>query len=212
LKRLRVGILGGTFDPVHVGHLHIARQVRRRFRLDEIWFLVARVPPHKNAVSIAPAWHRCGMIALATRREPRLKICDNELGDGSAFTIQTLRRRRRQLGPGVDLYFIAGADSLREFHRWRNFRSLLREFHIIFVARPDVQAAPGEPSRLVADQLRPFRTGDAPWDRGSFLVDVGAPAVSSTEIRRTRSPARLRKWVHPDVYQYIRKHRLYESH
>lgn len=205
-----MGILGGTFDPVHNGHLHIAREVRRRFRLDEIWFLVARIPPHKRRRPIAPAWHRCSMVALATREDARFKICDAELQSASPYTFQTLRTLRK-LHAGVRFYFIAGGDSLRELHRWRSFRSLLRESPMIFVARSDAPVDPAELDPEVGSRLRPFSRRDSPWLTGCFLIDVGAPTVSSTQIRRAAGGPPLRRWVPPDVYRYIRKHRLYES-
>lgn len=209
MKTLRVGILGGTFDPVHVAHMHIAREVRRKFRLDEIWFLVARTPPHKRKAKITPPWHRCSMVAVATRRDPRSRLCDYELNSHSSFTIDTLRALQRKYRSRVRFYFIAGGDALRDFHKWHRFEALLRDFHIIFVQRPETGTILPDPR--VAACVRPYRKSEVPWDRGSFLIDVGAPGVSSTEIRRAATPALVRKWVPPEVYQYIRKYGLYEK-
>ena len=213
MNRLRVGILGGTFDPVHIGHLHIARAVRRRFRLDEIWFLIARTPPHKRTATISPEWHRCSMVAIAIRNEPSFKICDYELRSGSSYTINTLRALRGYYRSRIRFYFIAGGDALRDFSQWHEFESLLEEFHIIFVRRAEIPDD-GMPATLdprVAARVRPYRRGDAPWNRGSFLVDVGAPPVSSTDIRELGSAAKIRKWVSSEVYRYIVRHSLYEK-
>ncbi|MBI3941074.1 MAG: nicotinate (nicotinamide) nucleotide adenylyltransferase [Acidobacteria bacterium] len=213
MNTLRVGILGGTFDPVHIGHLHVAREVRKLFRLDQIWFLIARTPPHKSRSKISPEWHRCSMVALATQDDPRLRICHYELSSQSGYTIDTLRALRRQYRSRVLFYFIAGGDTLREFATWHCFESLLEEFHMIFVRRPGGRSRrlPADVDPRVAAFLRWYRAGDAPWDQNSFLIDVGAPNVSSTEIRRPANAVRMKKWVTPGVYQYIRKYRLYEK-
>lgn len=110
-------------------------------------------------------------------------------------------------------YFIAGGDALHDFHKWHEFESLLREFHIVFVQRPEVPELelPARIDPRVAAYVRRYRSADAPWERGSFFIDVGAPAVSSTEIRQPVNSAKMRKWVTPEVYQYIRKYRLYEK-
>ncbi|MBI2820781.1 MAG: nicotinate (nicotinamide) nucleotide adenylyltransferase [Acidobacteria bacterium] len=210
MKTLRVGILGGTFDPIHIGHMHIAREVRRHFRLDEIWFLIARTPPHKRRVRISPEWHRCCMVALATQEEASFRICDYELRAESGFTLDTLRALRRQHRSGIRFYFIAGGDALRDFAQWHQFEELLREFHMIFVQRPG-RSLPAKLDRRFAACLRWYRKDGAPWEEGSFLIDVGAPNVSSTEIRRPENSSRIRRWVPPEVCQYIRKYRLYEK-
>ncbi len=213
MKTLRVGILGGTFDPVHIGHLHIAREVRRSFRLDEIWFLVARTPPHKKRMRISAAWHRCGMLAIATEGDPKFKICDYELTAKSGFTVDTMRALQRKYRAKARFYFIAGGDALRDFHKWRRFETLLNEFHVVFVKRPEagVQRFPAGVDPRVARHVRPYRKRDAPWEKGSFLIDVRAPNVSSTQIRHPVDLMKMKKWVPPAVYQYIRKQRLYEK-
>ena len=213
MKTSRVGILGGTFDPIHIGHLHIAREVRKRFCLDEIWFLIARTPPHKRRSNISPEWHRCSMAALATEHEPRFKICDYELTAPSGYTLDTLRALRERCHPAIRFYFIAGGDSLRDFTQWHCFAALLEEFHMIFVRRPNGggDTLPSGLDPRVASHLRPYHRADKPWDRGSFLVDVGAPNISSTEIRGPANAARIQKWVPPEVRRYIRKYGLYEK-
>jgi len=212
LKTLRVGILGGTFDPIHAGHLHVARQVRRFFRLDEVWFLVARTPPHKMRVRISAEWHRCSMVALAIQREPDFRICDFELKARSGYTIDTLRALKRQAPRHVRFYFIAGGDALRDFPKWHKYEALLREFNIVFVQRrqgPRTMPLKIHPS--VAPYVKSYDPNDAPWEKGSFLIDVNAPNVSSTEIRLSGA-RKMKKWVKKEVYQYIEKQRLYERH
>jgi nicotinate-nucleotide adenylyltransferase len=208
LNTPRIGILGGTFDPIHTGHLHLASEVRRLFRLKEIWFLIARTPPHKTNRAITPEWHRCSMVALALQHAPAFKICDYELHSKSEFTIDTLRALSAK-HRGTQLYFIAGGDALRDFSTWHKYQEILREFHMIFVRRPNVSGDATLSSSSAFASIRSHRAKDAPWDRGSFMVDVGAPNISSTQIRLADS-TKMKKWVPPEVYQYIRKHRIYE--
>ena len=213
MKTLRVGSLGGTFDPIHNGHLHVARRVRRLFSLDEIWFLIARTPPHKKSAGIAAEWHRCSMVTLATENEARFKICHRELSADSGYTIDTLRALRRELAGRPRFYFIAGGDALRDLPKWHCFEALLEEFPMIFVQRPDSRGGelPTPLDPRVAARVRPYRAGDRPWEQGSFLVNVGAPDISSTAIRTASNSRSIAAWVPPEVYRYIRKYRLYEK-
>jgi nicotinate-nucleotide adenylyltransferase len=211
LKKLRVGILGGTFDPIHKGHLHIAREVRRLFRLNEVWFLVARTPPHKRRNKISPEWHRCSMVALAIQDQGRFRLCDFELRTGSGYTIDTLRALKRQSPSRIRIYFIAGGDALRDFPSWHKYEDILREFHVIFVQRREGRRAslPVKIHPSVLPYVRAYNVKDAPWEKGSFLIDVHAPDVSSTEIRLCGA-RKMKKWIPAKVYQYIEKQRLYE--
>lgn len=153
------------------------------------------------------------MVALATEDEPRFKICHHELSADSSYTIDTLRALRHKQGARLRYYFIAGGDALRDFPNWHSFQALLEEFHMIFVQRPDNRGGklPADLDPTVAARVRPYRPGDSPWDRGSFLVDVGAPDVSSTVIRRPSNAGKMGAWVPPRVFRYIRKYRLYEK-
>jgi nicotinate-nucleotide adenylyltransferase len=153
------------------------------------------------------------MLAIATQREPKFHICDFELRAESTFTLDTLRALRRRYGPPVRFYFIAGGDVLRDFHKWHRFESLLDEFHMVFVTRPETGARsfPAGVNPRVAAHVRWYDSSEAPWSQGSYLIDVGAPNISSTEIRRPVGSTKMKKWLTAEVYQYIRKYKLYEK-
>jgi len=120
MQRKRIAIYGGTFDPVHSGHLEIARRVTQLFGIGEFLFVPAMVAPHKMDREVSGALHRYAMLALATREDPRLSISSFELdGPGRQFTVDTLLHFRSLLPESADLFFVMGADSWAEFTTWR---------------------------------------------------------------------------------------------
>ncbi|HSR52601.1 MAG TPA: nicotinate (nicotinamide) nucleotide adenylyltransferase [Acidobacteriota bacterium] len=213
---MRVGILGGTFDPVHAGHLDVARKVMRLQDLDRVLLLVARRPPHKRQRSLAGPFHRFAMAALATQEDEGLLPCAWELKrPAPSYTIEALNHFR-QRHPTWSLTFIAGSDSLKELHSWRDYAKLLQEFSFTFVQRP------GETVDLKSLELpTPLReritTADVsePLDihpGTSLLIRLDAPDVSSTRLRQTLSSGGTPKdGAMPDsVLRYARKFGLYE--
>ncbi len=213
---MKIGILGGTFDPVHQGHLFIAHCARRVFALDRVLLMVARQPPHKSGRDLTPGRHRYAMVALACARETNLLAGDWELDQrGPSYTINTMRHFTG-LDDGNGYCFVAGGDSLAEVHLWKDATRLLSQFCFIFVNRTSDpkgrKELPGigslrEDLREVCDNERhaigPGRT---------FLVSSDPPSYSSTAIRQAfregRGPAPGA--LSPEVDLYIRKHRLYE--
>ena len=141
----RIAIYGGTFDPVHSGHLEIARRVTQFFGIDEFLFVPAMVAPHKLDREVLPALHRYAMLALATRTDSRLCISTFELDrPGRRYTVDTLFHFRSRFGESADLFFVMGADSWGEITTWRDWRRLMTLANLIVVTRPgyDISAAP----------------------------------------------------------------------
>src|SRR5215471_13971497 len=133
----RVGIYGGTFDPVHNGHLEVARRVLELFELDEVMFVPACVPPHKRNATITSAFHRFAMVALATAADQRLLVSTVELeAPDKPYAVNTVARMRETLGNEAELFFIVGADSWLEITTWKDWQRLLTLCHLIVVARP----------------------------------------------------------------------------
>ncbi len=197
----RVGIFGGTFDPVHTGHLLAAEQCREQLQLDEVRFLPAFVSPFKLDKRTADPKHRAEMLRLATQGNPGFRVDDRELGrGGTSFTVDTLRELKNDL-PDSQLVFLMGADSLAEFDKWRE---------------------PGEICRL-AEVVVVARGGEAPPDLamlGRFLPDSGRLdqhvltmpqcEISSTSIRQAVAAGRsIRYQVPAAVLAYIAQHNLY---
>lgn len=215
---MKVGVLGGTFDPVHSGHLYIAKAISEIFSLDRVLFMVANEPPHKRPRYISESSIRYAMVVLALLDESDLLACDLELlRDGPSYTIETLRRLRDD-HPGDEFCFIGGSDSLRELHYWKECDKLLREHCLVFVERPgaEVSLKSLEIGSELGSRTQIVSKGDCPSisPGRTYLVSLDAPAVSSTEIRsliasgRRPSPGDVPK----RVLDFIEKHQLYHEH
>jgi len=193
---MRLGLYGGTFDPVHRGHLEVAARALRELRLTRLLWVVAGDPPHKRGRPLTPALHRLHMLELALAGEPRMDVCDAELRrPGPHYTIETLRAFR-ELWPRAELVFLMGADSLRDLPLWREPRAIL---DVGVVAAP----RPGYDPRPVPAWVR----------RRARLLPGPHLDIASSEIRaRLRRGAEARDGdLPPAVRGYIRAHRLYRE-
>jgi len=217
----RIAIYGGTFDPVHSGHLEIARRVTQFFGIDEFLFVPARVAPHKLDREVLPALHRYAMLALATREDSRLFISTFELdGPGRQFTVDTLVHFRSRFGEAAELFFVMGADSWAEITTWREWRHLMTLANLIVVTRPgyEISAAPAtaETAASIVDLRGVSEVSGAsePGSQKVFVTDAVMIDVSATEIRRAASEddnEKLTRLVPLEVAEYIRKYRLYRN-
>ena len=198
----RLGLLGGSFDPIHRGHVAIARAARDARRLDRVLLAPSGSPPHKGVV--APAEHRLAMVRLAIGDEPGLEATDRELRrEGPSYTVETLREIRGESGEAVELFFIVGADSLPELPSWRAIDEIVRLARIVAVTRTGTPLDPGAAlgGRLPEAVLRRMRE-DA--------VEMEPVPVSSTDIRdRLARGLEIGGLVPPAVEAYIREHGLY---
>jgi nicotinate-nucleotide adenylyltransferase len=207
---MRHGLLGGTFDPIHRGHLDVAEAARRALDLESITLLPAPVPPHRGAPR-ASAPHRFAMAALALQDLGYLRLSDVEFDSpGPSYTSTTLDRLSAR---GLDtkaLFFIIGADAFSDISSWMNFPAVLDRCHFVVVSRPGVPAADMRNDLpALAGRMR-----DAPCTTPSepciFLVDAPTAPVSSTEIRDRLAEGRsITGLVPPAVEAYIAKHGLY---
>jgi len=188
--------MGGTFDPIHHGHLVAASEVAALFDLDEVVFVPTGQPWQKDERKVAPPEDRYLMTVISTASNPRFSVSRMEIDRGGpTYTIDTLRELRRERGPLVDLYFITGADALGQILSWRSVTDLSGLAHFVGVTRPGHHLAdPGFP------------------DGGVSLVEIPAMSISSTDCR-TRVARGLPVWyLVPDgVVQYIAKRRLYRG-
>ena len=214
------GVLGGTFDPVHLGHLHAARCVRLAFALPEVVLVPAAVPPHKKRPGMAAAAHRLAMLRLAAQEEAWLSVSTAELDRGGiSYTIDTLRGMRRARPLGAPL-FILGADAFLELRTWKEPESLVRQFDLVVVDRPGSALPPGAPDPELAALLRtvPFAAGqglpflEEPRPTGGrvFRLEIPLRDVSSSQVRRCAAEgAPLDLLVPPAVARYIHDQGLY---
>jgi len=205
----RVGILGGTFDPIHYGHLLIAEQVREALRLDRVLFVPAAVPPHKLDELISPALDRAAMVELAIADNPSFTICEMELRRaGPSYTVDTLAELATEaVRQGVDreLHFILSAEALAQFKSWREPARLLALARLAVVGRPGAPT----PAR---GRLAALLPGGAASLGRVECVDTLPVAHSASDVRARAGAGRsIRYLVPPAVEAYIRDHRLYRS-
>ena len=190
---MKLGIFGGTFNPIHMGHLLIADAAAEALELDRVIFIPAATPPHKRPPVLAEARHRLRMVKLAIHGNPRFGCSDMEMRRGGpSYSVETLRQLLHAM-PRAKFYFLIGTDSLNELHTWREASELARLCEFICVARP------GE--RLARTRLRGVRVHRLP----------GHPAdISSSDIRdRLARGASVRYLVPDAVQRYIQKTGLY---
>ena len=224
----RVGVLGGTFDPIHLGHLAVARQAADSLGLDRVLLLPSRTPPHRPVDASASVFHRFAMVALSASTDSRLVASDLELGrPGASYTADTLRALHATGLEGWQIFFLTGADAFAEIATWREYPAVLDLAHFVVCSRAGA-AATSLPGRLpdLAARMIPVPAGTASRgseDRGLhhasvltgpetrvFLLDCSTPDVSSTGIRaRARAGRSLAGLVTPEVDDYIRRHGLY---
>jgi len=201
----RIGILGGTFNPIHHGHLLMAQELAEARELERVVLVPTRVPPHKEAPDLAPEADRVAMARLAAAENPLFEVSDREIRRGGvSYTVLTLRELTAEL-PGVALHFLIGADSLPDLPKWREAREVVRLAQILTATRP------GCPFDRIAELAGAFPPEDVARLRAG-LVETTPIGISSTEVRRRARTGRSLRYLVPDsVAGYIRAHRLYAS-
>jgi len=224
MVKRRVALYGGTFDPVHLGHLEVARRLRELFALDEVLFIPAYVAPHKRKLSVSPALHRYAMLALATQDDERLRVSTIELdAPGKAYTIETLERMKATLGEQVQSFFVMGADSWAEIATWHEWERVLAASNHIVVTRPGYDIETAQFPEPVRDRIVDVRRLDqreigAHVDSHEgpriYITDAVMADVSATRIRecaRSAGANELAELVPAAVADYILKYELYKS-
>jgi nicotinate-nucleotide adenylyltransferase len=235
---MNIGLFGGTFDPIHHGHLALARAARDRFELRRVYFVPANIPPHKQRQPIAAYLHRYAMVVLATMNEkafvPSLLEApgmvtaqgagkgkhSEHAAPGTNYSIDTVRRVKETLKKSDRLFFLMGMDAFADIAKWREPEALLRECEFIVASRPGYSLA--DVANALPESLRPARAVTKPFSkqpakgdlvlRGAtvhLLENVHAP-VSATAIRlAVAAKRRLTKFVDAAVGDYIKKMGLY---
>jgi nicotinate-nucleotide adenylyltransferase len=221
---MRIGLFGGTFNPIHRCHLTIALQVKERLSLDRILFIPTGDPPHKSSTSLAEARHRLAMVRSAIEGMPGLMISEVEIHRPTkSYSIETVRALQDEWGPEADLFFITGLDAFLELHTWREAATLLRLCHFVVVPRPPSRFAdlssmpllpPLDPSALAAlDRNRDDRLEVAvPDGPGLTLLALPPCEASASEIReKLRKGLTSSNLLPASVESYIIRHRLYQE-
>jgi nicotinate-nucleotide adenylyltransferase len=212
-KARRVGILGGTFDPIHRGHLDMGAAAQAALGLTRLFVIPANVPPHRPNPS-ASAFHRFAMVALAVAGQPEWRASDLELrSESPSYTADTLRRFHERGYAPAELFFVLGADAFAEIGTWKEYPRILDAAHFAVVSRPGCPVdelpwrLPALASRMVR-QLGPLSQLDA----SIILIDAATADVSATAIRQHRLENRsIGGMVELSVQQHIEQHGLYTS-
>ncbi len=222
-RRKRIAVYGGTFDPVHNGHLAVARKSIELFEISELLFLPARQAPHKLVREATAPLHRYAMLALATQQDPGLRVSTFELdAPDRCYTIDTLKHFRSVLGASKELFFIMGADSWNEITTWREWRGLLQTANVIVATRPryEVESAWMAEEGVAFEDVRGWNRESVAkflWEETGprvFVTDIAMVDVSATAIRenaRAESAELLKELVPVPVADYIKKYGLYKE-
>jgi nicotinate-nucleotide adenylyltransferase len=213
---IRIGILGGTLDPIHCGHMAAAISARDAFDLSRVLVLPSGVPPHRPAQPIASPFHRFAMVCLAISGVPRFEASDDELRlDGPSYTAETLDRQHARGVAPSQIFFITGADAFADIATWKRYPDVLDLANFVVVARPGHRIeALAEQLPSLSDRMRP---ASAATDGGAgtliYLLHAPTPDVSSTVVRdRLRCGEGVAGLVPPLVETHIHQHRLYSAH
>jgi len=202
---MRLGIFGGTFDPVHYGHLLLAECCREQCKLDAVWFLPAAVPPHKREIVLSPAENRVEMLELAIAGHPAFAVCRYEIDRGGVnYTFETLAHLHEE-DPRRELFFLLGADMLHDFPHWRQAARILE------LALPVVVRRPGAGALDFAD-LAPLAPPERIAQIRGHQVEMPEIGISGTEIRRrTAAGSSIRYRTPRAVEKYIETQGLYRK-
>jgi nicotinate-nucleotide adenylyltransferase len=194
----RLGVMGGTFDPIHHGHLVTAEEALGQFRLDTVVFVPTGQPWMKEERKVTSAEHRYLMTVIATSSNPRFTVSRVDIErEGPTYTADTLRALQDEYGRETDLFFVTGADAVREIFQWKDPQEILELAHVIAATRPGYDIARFE--------------AEAPTSHPNISVmDVPALAISSTDIRRRVQEGSSVRYLVPEAVQtYIEKWELY---
>ncbi len=215
-RGLKIGIFGGTFNPIHLGHLRSAEEIRETFGLDRIYFVPAARPPHRSGDTLVAAPHRLRMVELAVADNPFFQASAVELErTGPSYSVDTIRRFRYELDP-VSLFFVVGLDAFRDIHTWKDYATIPALCHLIVTSRPGVSSPSPE-------QLLPVALQSALWydpahtmyrhTSGHSLIfhEIHGLRISASQVRALlRQRKSIRYLVPSTVAAYIANNALYQ--
>ncbi len=208
-----IGIMGGSFNPVHYGHLRVASDAKRRLALDAMCIMPAAQSPLKTQHSVS-AEHRIAMLDLAVTEFPELQIDTRELGRGGpSYTVDSLQELRREMGSDATIYFLIGDDLLPTLNQWSRWQALTDYAHLVVANRPgEFLAIPAEVNAWWHDRETPLAQLSSLPSGGASRLECSLINVSSSEIRQLlKSGARETEMIPYPVMEYIKQHKLYDN-
>lgn len=209
----RLGVLGGTFDPMHVGHLDAGDAAQHALGLDEMCVIPVRHPPHRPADPHASAYHRFALVALAIAERRSWRVSDAELRrHGTSYTFDTLQGLQAEGWSRSQIFFILGADAFAEIATWRRFPEVLNEAHFVVISRPgaSLAAALTRTAAIGARVRRPEDSRQVSADTAVIPIEAQTRNVSSSEVRRRLAAGQsIDDLVPPAVARHITAHHLY---
>jgi nicotinate-nucleotide adenylyltransferase len=216
---LRLGLFGGTFNPIHSGHVLAAQIIRDRFKLDQVWFIPSHIPPHKSSDEVASAEHRMNMVRLAVTGLSGLIPSSIELEDeGTSYSILTLGKIKKHF-PEAHLFFILGVDAFIEIDTWRSYEEVLEQCSFIVISRPgydllkaeDVLDGAYTDRMLEVEQDKDLNQGNESAYK-IYLISINALDIASTQIReKAKAGGPISGLVPLSVEEYIKEHKLYQG-
>ena len=199
----KVAVFGGTFNPIHLGHLHLCAECQREYQFQKIILMPDNLPPHKQVQQLATAQQRLDMCRLAAEDIPFLKVSDLELRlKGVSYTVQTLRKLTQNF-PEVEWHWIIGSDMLYTFHQWYRYEEILSMAKMVAGAREQAEY----------DKMLSYREQLGPLKNRVEIIRLAAKPLSSTQVRKaleTGEPV-VRDYLPEQVFSYIREHGLYQG-
>ena len=223
---MNIGLFGGSFDPIHRGHLALAQAAAERYSLRQVLFVPANIPPHKQKQPLTPFIHRYAMVALATQDKKEFApslleaATSNAESDTVNYSIDTVTRLKKTLKKADRLFFLIGVDAFRDIAKWREPRALLAECDFIVASRPGYSLR--DVAESLPEELRPPEAVTRPFHKQPAKGDLVLPgvtlhllegvhqSVSATDIRAAAAAGKpLGRWLDPQVAEYIRKLGLY---
>jgi nicotinate-nucleotide adenylyltransferase len=213
----KIAFYGGSFDPLHSGHLTIARKLSKDFKLDEFVFIPAFHAPHKRTRVPTSAFSRYAMLCLATNSEPNISVSKIELElPEKPYSIETLTKLKSQFGETHEIFFVIGADSWAEITTWRDWESLLKLVNIIVVTRPNYEISFSHVTTEIKDRtvdLRVDKRDVSPFETSIYISDAVNMDISATNIRQlvTKNLQEWKNFVPDEVAAFIEKYELYKN-
>lgn len=216
-RKKRIGILGGTFNPIHAGHLKAAEDVQKKFLLEKVLFIPSYIPPHKEPVDMTSPFHRLRMIELAVSSHPQFLASSIEIeAKGRSYSIFTLKKLNKAF-PEAIIFFILGIDAFLEIDTWKEYKKVLEQCCFIIVSRPGYRleeasdALPPEYKKKMIEVRSPVKIDDNMiLSYKIFLFPMESLDIASTEIRKNIRQGRSIKGLVPEaVEDYVRENKLY---